>query len=154
MRLGCVSCSLLLALAVPAAAQVPDGWIIASTFRNSRIQGSGGIWIVDPWNGTKSPITNLPPEVTGTRWPASTLAGSDFVLRRPSDGAILTNGWGPQQAKLSFFVLRLSGTRVVRTDRYDLGTVTNWRGLGTPQACLLQNRRVLVAVDSLNLGVP
>lgn len=144
-----------LAAACPPA-QIPAGFAVVASFRppaSLNRPGTGGIWSVHPLNVAPAvPITGLPGWVTGCQWPAAQYAGTDFVLHLP-DGRLMTNGWPwPLPATptpMTVGVLTLSGTAVASVQTWDIGTILPSSFLGVPQAALLPDGRVLLALDRI-----
>ena len=114
------------------------------------IQGPGGIYTFDPRVGVVQPITGLPSEVLGAT-PSTFLHGADFAVRVPHTNFIVANAWGDSTIgqQLPVYVFTLNGLQVVATQRHDVGIVGPgaWGAAGLPQAEVLADGRVLLAVD-------
>lgn len=141
-------------LVTGALAQVPDGSYVASSFQVGAFGGPAGIYIVDRDTGAVTPVSGLPPEITGAAWPGAVVVGADLVMRRPSDGALITTGFGSGVTAVQqpLFILTLNGSAVANTVRYDLGSITNAAARGVTQAAILADGRIVVAVDQLGSG--
>lgn len=138
-------------LAAAAPAQVPDGSYVTSSFEVGGFSGPAGVYLVDRGSGAVTAVTNLPPEITGAAYPGVTVFGTDFVVRRPSDGALITTGWGAgvTGVQLPLFLLTLTGNAVTTTVRYDLGLLASPTARGATQAHVLHDERIVVAVDQV-----
>lgn len=149
MRWLIVACALS---ALPA--QVPDGWLLASSFRySSAASGAGGLFFVHPISGAVRAVSGLPPEVSGAGLPGN-LHGTDFAIRMPGTGEVIASGWGSTSAgqPLPIFALTLTDNTVTGVRRYDVGVISNVYSQGIPGAVPLADGRVLLAVDPWAMG--
>ena len=151
LRLG-VSLTVSLAVASQLNAQVPDGDYVTSAFRVARFLVPAGVFVVDRETGVSTAVTNLPREVIGASMPNAPSAGPDFVALRP-DGVLVTNGASFVSTQLPVFFLALQGTTVIASMRYDVGTVRASSSRGLPQAHVLPDGSVLIAVDDATVGI-
>ncbi|MFO1078404.1 MAG: hypothetical protein U1E73_11840 [Planctomycetota bacterium] len=145
-----VRCSFLAlsALASPGLAQMADGSFVTASFQVGTFGGPAGIYLVDRATGAVTTVTGLPGEITGAAYPSAVVVGCDFVVRRPSDGVLVTAAFasGITNVQTPLFLLTLSGSAVVNAVRYDLGLPTA-TGLGPSQAHVLADGRIVLAVD-------
>lgn len=146
-----------LELSEPPTAQAPVGHLILSTYKaagNGGVPGVGGIHFVEPTIGAVSSVTGLPCEISGTCANAVNVEGCDVVVHLPQTGQIVATAWSAIGLPVSLFLLDIGGTAVVRSQRYNLGTVTNLNGLANPAGALLGDGRVLLVMDPTNVGAP
>ncbi len=158
-RLVAASLAIMAALApaTPLTAQAPVGHLILSTYKaagSGGVPGVGGIHFVEPTTGAISSVTGLPCEISGTCANALNVEGCDVVVHLPQTGQIVATAWSAIGLPVSLFLLDIGGTSVVRSQRYDLGTVTNFNGLANPAGVLLGDGRVLLVMDPTNVGAP
>lgn len=150
-RPGFVHPCLLLAaaLAMPAVAQVPDGYFVWGSFQGTA--GQNGVFFSHPRNPLEPTVevTNLPPALA---YDPSGRRGVACLVRRPSDGALIAGERAPQGTSVDLHVLRLSGAEVVFAQLFSVGTSANVGEI--PQAALLPDGRIVVAATDLAAGSP
>jgi hypothetical protein len=141
-----------LALSVPAAAQVPDGWIVWGSFMSTNLgNGQCGIFFSHPRDGLQPVIqvTGLPPALAfdplGRR-------GSACVAYRASDGMLIAGERSPAGTSVDLHVMRLQGSAVVFDQLFSVGTSVNVGEI--PQCALLPDGRIVVGASDLQPGGP
>jgi hypothetical protein len=139
-------------LAVPAAAQVPDGWIAWGSFMSTNLTlGQCGIYFSHPRDGLQPVIQvqGLPPALAydplGRR-------GSACILYRSSDGMLIAGERSPAGTSVDLHVMRLQGNVVVFDQLFSCGTSVNVGEI--PQCALLPDGRIVVAATDLQPGGP
>ncbi len=142
-----------LSLVLPAAAQVPDGWIVWGSFMSTNLaNGQCGLFFSHPRDGLQPVIavTGLPPALAfdplGRR-------GSACVAYRASDGMLIAGERSPAGTSVDLHVMRLQGSAVVFDQLFSVGTSVN---VGEIPQCapLPDGRRIVVGASDLQPGGP
>lgn len=154
--------ALLLAFAGPLRAQVPDGYVVVSSFQNKTNSQAGGLFWVHPASPTPTAsivsITGLGCDLTGngpgcTPVSATQTRGANSVLLRPSDGVLLVGENSTVGDSVDLHAITLAGNAVASDVVHPLGTASGSEGSVT-QAVVLDGTRVLVAVRGLGAPGP
>jgi hypothetical protein len=141
-----------LLLAVPVAAQVPDGWIVWGSFMGVNMTlGENGIWFSHPRDGLVPSIrvTGLPPALG---YDPAGRRGSACISYRSSDGMLIAGERAPAGTSVDLHVMRLQGSAVVFDQLFSVGTSASVGEI--PQAALLPDGRIVVAATDLRPGGP
>jgi hypothetical protein len=139
-------------LALPAAAQVPDGWIAWGSFMSTNLTiGQCGIFFSHPRDGLQPVIQvqGLPPALA---YDPAGRRGSACILYRSSDGMLIAGERSPAGTSVDLHVMRLQGNVVVFDQLFSCGTSVAVGEI--PQCALLPDGRIVVAATDLQQGGP
>ena len=134
--------------ATAAAAQIPDGHVVVSSFYYSG--NPGGLWVLDPRiTEAPRPIVNLPRELVAL--PTVYSHGSNCVKILP-DGRLAVGEMEIRDGQpADLYLLTLSGLQVVDYERIPIGTVTT--GTATVDEIVLLPGGDLIVSAKVDNGV-
>lgn len=127
-----VSAALAGVLAVAVPAQVPDGWAVASRFRDANQPTlPGGLTILHTDRaGLSMEVRGLGPDLTGSSAQFQ-INGASSVLVRPTDGALVVGEHVTGiTASVDIHLITLNGIQVAQDRLFNVGQVTSPIGYG------------------------
>lgn len=139
----------LASLAVlPLAAQVPDGYLVASSLAVPGGAG-GGLQVLRPHAGSAGPgnVLGLPTDLTGLGLGVTGYHGANCVLVHPHDGRLLVGEWTERGVDdLEVHEISLAGLSVATARRHLVASASGSAGLRTvDQMAWLPDGRVLLS---------
>ena len=142
--------ALTLTTSLSLTAQVPEGWAVASAWRQlNYTTGGGGLLVFHPDRAEPTwEVTGLPADLTGigVTTPLN-LHGANSVLIRPSDGRLLVGERsGVATDTLEIHEITLSGQAATQMVRHPIGTLDPTANrMDVHQMAWLPDGRVLFA---------
>lgn len=147
-----IPCAALCLFALPATAQVPDGWIVWGSFMSTTLtNGQCGIFFSHPRDGLQ-PVIQVQGLPAALGFDPAGRRGSACVAYRSSDGMLIAGERSPAGTSVDLHVMRLVGDTVVYDQLFSCGTSTSVGEI--PQCAVLSDGRIVVGATDLDAGGP